>query len=304
MELLPGARFVSDILTVPEWHSLVNRYRPEIIVSGWHTPPIPVEAPNLRYICHVTGSVRRHVPRALIERGVVVGNWGDVVAEVVAEGVLTMILSSLRRIQHFGDLMHRQKGWQWSPGGTLSLFDRRVGIHGFGTVVRRLLPMLHVFRCPVQVFTVGVPEAWYAEHGVQRAESLEQLFGWADVVVEAEALTETSRGRIDEALLRRLRPGSVFVNIARGGLVDEAALARVAANGGFRVALDVFEHEPLPSTSPLRGLADAVLTPHLAGPTDDRNHLCGEFALVNLANYLSGKPIESRITLEIYDRST
>lgn len=287
-----------------DWTKTLQQFRPSIIISGWLTPPIPAHTPDLRFVCHVAGSVRRHVPRALLERGVVVGNWGDTVAEVVAEGALSMILASLRRLQYFGDLMHRQQGWQWAPAGTKSLYDRKVGIHGFGTVVHRLLPLLKPFRCSVRIFTAGVPDSWYAEHGAERAGSLEQLFEWADVVVEAEALTATNRGIIGETLLRRMRPEGVFVNIARGALVDEPALAKAAKEGGLRVALDVFQEEPLPPDSPLRDLPEVVLTPHVAGPTEDRAHLCGEWAIENLKRNLRGEPIRSPVTVAIYDRST
>lgn len=302
--MLPHGVFIDPSSANGSWGELLQQHRPEIIISGWGTAPIPADIDGLKYVCHVAGSVRKLVPRALLERGVLVGNWGGTVAEMVAEGALGMILAALRRTQHFGDIMHRQKTWENAPAGALSLFERRVGIHGFGAIVRRLLPMLRVFRCPVRVFTTGVPDAWYAEHGVERADSLEQLFDWADVLVEAEALTPSNHGIVDEKLLRRLRPDGVFVNIARGALVDEAALAKVAAEGWLRLALDVFQTEPLPADSPLRGLSNAVLSPHTAGPTQDRACVCGKYALDNLQRYLQGGMPETRVTLEIYDRST
>jgi len=70
------------------------------------------------------------------------------------------------------------------------------------------------------------------------------------------------------------------------------------------LGLDVFDVEPLPVDSPLRGLPDAVLSPHLAGPTDDRVHLCGEFALRNIERYLAGETPEGAVSLAVYDRAT
>jgi len=302
--LLPAAHWIDPSTAQSDWNGLLARTSPEIILSGWHTPPLSIDSAALRYVCHIAGSVRRHVPRVLLESGVLVTNWGETVSETVAEGALGLILGALRRTQEFGRVMHRERGWQWMPAGTQSLFDRRVGLHGFGSVARSLIPMLRLFRCPVKVFTTGVPAHWYTDHGVERADSLDELFGWSDVVIEAEALTSENRGAVNEGLLRRLRRGSVFVNVGRGGLVDEAALARVAAENGLRLGLDVFDVEPLPVDSPLRGLPDAVLSPHLAGPTDDRAHLCGEFALRNIERYLAGETPEGTVSLAVYDRAT
>ena len=302
---LPGAKFIDPKSAPGEWAGVLSAFAPEVMVTAWDCAPIPADLPSLRYICHVTGSVRHHIDRALIERGVVVSNWGAVASETVAEAALMMILCALRRAQYFGDLMHRQQGWSPLPAGTQSLFDRRVGIHGFGLVAKKLVVLLRPFRCQIRAFTKGVPESWFSEHSVDRAESLESLFDWADVLVEAEGLTPATRGLVTAPLLSRLRAGGTFVNIGRGALVDEQALAHIAATGRIRIASDVYETEPLHQNSPLRGLTENVtLFPHVGGPTDDRFQLCGEFALRNLRTYLSGGTPEARVTLEVFDRAT
>jgi len=303
-ELLPAAHWIDPLTPQSDWNELLAHLSPEIILSGWQTPSVLVDSKALRYVCHIAGSVRKHVPRGLLERGVQVSNWGEMVSETVAEGALNLTLAALRRTQQFGTLMHQERGWQWMPAGAQSLFDRRVGVHGFGSVARCLIPMLRLFRCSVKVFTTGVPTHWYVDHEVECAESLDELFSWSDVVVEVEAMTSSNRGVVNEALLRRLRRGSVFVNVGRGGLVDEAALARVAVENGLRLGLDVFDVEPLPADSPLRGLPDVVLSPHLAGPTDDRAHLCGQFALRNIERYLAGETLQATVSLAGYDRAT
>jgi phosphoglycerate dehydrogenase-like enzyme len=109
---------------------------------------------------------------------------------------------------------------------------------------------------------------------------------------------------VTERHLRLIRPGGVFVNVARGAVVDEAALARVAAEGRIQVGVDVFTEEPLPAASPLRGLRNVSLTPHLAGPTTDRRCDAGAFALANLRAYATGRHLQAVVTPEVYDRST
>jgi phosphoglycerate dehydrogenase-like enzyme len=87
-------------------------------------------------------------------------------------------------------------------------------------------------------------------------------------------------------------------------VVDEAALIRVAREGKIQIALDVFEQEPLPPGSLLRGLPNVTLLPHLGGPTRDRRRDSGQLALKNLRAFLRGEPLEAVITHDVYDRST
>jgi len=123
-------------------------------------------------------------------------------------------------------------------------------------------------------------------------------------VVELAPETPDTYHIVDEAMLRLIRPGGVFVNVGRGSVVDEDALARVAAEGRIQVGLDVYEVEPLPAASPLRRLPNVMLLPHLGGPTKDRRRDCGRFGVENLDRYLKGEPLESEVTLDIYDRAS
>jgi phosphoglycerate dehydrogenase-like enzyme len=133
---------------------------------------------------------------------------------------------------------------------------------------------------------------------------LEELFSTSDVVVELAAATPANDHVIKEAHLRMIPEGGVFVNVGRGCVVDEGGLLRVAREGKLQIALDVFEEEPLPPNSPLRGLPNVTLLPHLGGPTRDRRRDSGALALRNLRAFLQGEPAEAVVTLDVYDRST
>jgi phosphoglycerate dehydrogenase-like enzyme len=124
------------------------------------------------------------------------------------------------------------------------------------------------------------------------------------VVVELAAAIPENHHMVTEKHLRSMPEGAVFVNVGRGCVVDEQALIRVAREGRLQIALDVFENEPLPAGSPLRGLPNVTLLPHLGGPTRDRRRDCGALALRNLGTFLRGEPLNGAISLEVYDRST
>lgn len=313
-EFLPGP------LTA-ELHSLASRVRtitshenfsqtlvasaPEVLVSGWGTPPLPETLPaSLRYVCYLAGSVKQLVTRRHLERGLIVTNWGGSISRTVAEGALWHILNGLRRATQCTLAMHCDRTWPSGHTETASLFGRRVGIHGFGNVARELIALLRPFGCAIAVFAPDVDSRVARDHDVSSTDSLEALFSDNDVIVEVAPLNAATHGIITAELLARLRPGNVFVNIGRGAVVDEAAMIRVAQAGQVYFSLDVFATEPLPADSPLRGLRNVSLTPHLAGPTSDRRVDAGTFALNNLRAFAHGQPLQAVITPEIYDTST
>ena len=300
-------------LTETAWEECLFEQRPTLLVTGWGTPAIPgrfARSPemSLRYICHLAGSVRQIVPRALVERGVRVSNWGTAISGSVAEHAVLLTLAALRNLPAWDDYMRRwpqrDEPHTYLPLETRTLRGKRVGLHGFGSIARELVGMLRAFGAEVSSYSWGVPPALFERYGVRRCDSLETLFSGSDVLIECEALTAHNQGTVNAAMLRRLPAGAVFVNVGRGHVVDEAALAQVAAERGLRLGLDVYCEEPLPASSPLRALPGALLSPHIAGPARDAfGGLC-QFALANLRRHLLGEPIEAEVTLEVYDRST
>lgn len=283
----------------------LDAVNPEILLTGWATPGLPKILPGrLRYVCHLCGSVRHLVSRAQIERGLLVTNWGDSISRTVAEGALLHILASLRRATRWTLAMHREKGWLDGPDPTQSLFGQKVGLHGFGRVARELVALLRPFGVTVACFAPDVTPGNAASHGVQCAPSLEALFAKSDIVVELAPLCASTVNIVLEKHLRLIRPGGVFVNVGRAAVVDETALLRVAREGRIFLGLDVFTVEPLPADSPLRGLDNVFLTPHLAGPTPDRRRDAGALAVANVSAYAEDRPLRAVVTAEAYDSST
>ncbi|MFA6286516.1 MAG: NAD(P)-dependent oxidoreductase [Opitutaceae bacterium] len=295
------------------WERLLREYRPTVLISAWDTPPLPASwltGPDLslRYICQVTGAVRFLFPRSLLLRGVKVTNWGDLASVPVAEHALLLALAALRNLA----------GWQSAirnarlPGstvtrnnlGTRSLHGRRVGIHGFGHVARSLMKLLQPFGTSVHVYSEGVPTSLILNAGATPCANLVDLFARSEVLFECESLTPFTTGSVDAAVLAALPDQAIFVNVARGALVDEQALLREAQSGRIRIALDVVVNDPIGPDDPLLNASDGVFSPHIAGPTQDCFPGCGRHALDNLRRYLDDEPLMSVITPEIYDRST
>lgn len=278
---------------------------PEILVASWLTPPLPVTLPpRVRYVCYLTGSVKNLVTRTHLERGLLLTNWGGAISRTVAECALFHTLACLRLAPHWTLSMHGKRGWRDGCEQVGSLFQRRVGLHGFGQVARAFLKLIQPFGCPVSVFAPDVDDAVALQHGITRAASLDALFAENDILIELAPLIPATIGTVTERHLRLIRPGGVFVNVGRAAIVDEAALLRVAREGKIYLGLDVYHEEPLPSDSGFRGLSNVSLTPHIAGPTPDRYSDASDYALRNLRAYAAGEPLQSVITPAIYDQAT
>ncbi|WP_309400938.1 NAD(P)-dependent oxidoreductase [Cerasicoccus maritimus] len=299
-------------LSEEAWLAVLCELQPTVIVTAWSCPVIPFSWASasdcpLRYVCSVTGSVKPRVSRALLERGVLVSNWGNLISHTIAEHALLMVLSCLRNVQHWSALIDEpQTMFAMMPlMRTRSLRGKRVGLHGFGAIARELVVMLRPHQVEIAAHSDGVPAEHFADYGVKRCGSLAALFADSDVLIECEGLNDRSAGSVTEALLRSMPSDAVFINIARGMLVeDERALARLADEGRLRVALDVFHTATLPSDAPLRLSDNVLLSPHVAGPTWDTYPLLGQAALENISRYLDGQQPERLVTLEAYDRAT
>jgi phosphoglycerate dehydrogenase-like enzyme len=298
---------VADVsaFTDRQWRDFLFEQDPEVLIACWKTPLLPAQLPpSLRYVCYLAGTVKKLVTREHIESGLLVTNWGGSIARVVAEWGLFHILSCLRRATFWTLAMHTEGAWKSPVTETASLFGRRVGIHGFGMVARELVPLLKPFGTQISVHAPDVDAAVEKRFGVRAVPSLDALFRDNDIIIELAPLIPATENCVTERHLRLIRPGGVFVNIGRGGVVEQEGLLRVAREGKVLFGIDVFVEEPLPPDSPLRGLRNVCLTPHLAGPTTDRRKDATAFALRNLAAYVAGAPMEAVITAPIFDAST
>lgn len=150
---------------------------------------------------------------------------------------------------------------------------KTLGLVGFGGIGRMTAKLAQGLGMRVLAYDPMLPPdapAW-SEAGVGRRE-LDALFGEVDVLSLHVPLTESTRGLVDAARLARMKPDAILVNTARGGVVDETALAAALRNGKLGgAALDVFDDEPLRAGSPLAGAPNLILTPHIGGVTRESN---------------------------------
>ncbi len=208
-----------------------------------------------------------------MERGIEVIPATGANAQAVAEYVIATAMLLLRGV-YLSTPAVAAGAW---PRNKLSngreIAGKTLGIVGFGGIGRLTARLARSLGMEVRAFDaqIGADDpAWIAE-GVHRT-ALDALLACADVVTLHVPLTDATRGLIDADRLAHMKAGAVLINTARGGVVDEAALAGALVSGHLAgAALDVFENEPLPAGSPLAAAPNLILTPHVAGVTAESN---------------------------------
>lgn len=289
-----------------EWNANTEQYVEEelaeklrgvdICISGWGNTPFHEKtlkyADKLKLIAHIGGSVRPMVGDAAFERGIRVCSGNRVFAESVAEGVLTYMLCSLRKI---GEYEARMAAGEWpSLIGTRGLLGRSVGLVGYGMIAEYLVKFLKPFGCRIMVSSRHISAEELAEAGIEAAAA-EEIFRTCDIVSLHSSLTARTKHSIGADLLNSMKDGELLVNTARGALIDEEALVSVLQERPVWAALDVFETEPLPMDSPLRECERVLLMPHAAGPTADRRYVVTSHVLDDIGRFLNGEPLDCEI---------
>jgi phosphoglycerate dehydrogenase-like enzyme len=221
-------------------------------------------------------------------------------AEPVAEMALAMMLMIIRRLPHYVDAMRAgltQTNVEASRGETIR--GRRVGVVGFGRVGRAFARLVAPFGTELFVFDPYCPVETIAAFGA-RAAGLDELLAACSVVVLAAGLTDETRGLLDARRLALIPDGGLLVNIARGALVDMAALAGELRAGRIRAALDVTDPlEPLPPDHELRRLPNSYLTPHVAAGGVEMRNAIGAVAVEEVVRFFRGEPLENRVTRDM-----
>jgi len=154
------------------------------------------------------------------------------------------------------------------------------------------------------VYDPYVPKSLARKYPIRFA-GLQTLLSRAHLLVLTAALTEETRGLLSRDRLSRLPDGAALINIARGGLVDLAALTKEVQRGRLRCALDVTDPlEPLPVGHPLRNLPGAIVTPHVAASNWRVRHEIAEVVTNDLENFFRRRGVQGRVTTAMLDRMT
>lgn len=212
---------------------------------------------------------------AATRAGVLVANVPGVNASTVAEHAIFAAIALRRRFREV-DLALRSEGWTAARAfGDIGrdLGGATLGILGFGNIGQALHRLATAFGMRV-LATTRRPETLPAD---VTPVTLDQLVARADVLVLSCPLNAETRGALNAARIASMQPGAVVINVSRGPVIDSAALTEALRDRRILgAALDVFDIQPLPADSPLFALPNVILTPHLAGITEDSMFRMGQ----------------------------
>src|SRR5215831_4986994 len=287
-----------DIVHLDDYAGAESDLRHSEILIAWSLRPEQFSAATrLRWVHSPAAAVHQLIFPEFVASDVVLTNAREVHGPVVAEHVIAQIFALAKRIPSAVKFQQRhiwgqEQMWDAFPR-TREVAGATLGLVGIGSIGREVARRAH---------SLGMHVVAVREHldkdtpeGVERVfplSALEHVLEISDYVVLALPLTADTRTLMNAARLKKLRPGACLINVGRGPLIDEGALAEALRGrklGG--AAIDVFSKEPLSADSPLWDLEDLLITPHTAALTEElwERHYC--LIQENLTRFLDGQPL-------------
>lgn len=287
-EELPGHRFATSLAEAADAE----------ILFGVPTKEIVAALPRLRWIHYAYSGIPPSIGELLSRRGIVLTNSAGIYDPTVPEHALALLLALARRLD-FSIRRQLERRWEKPHGPSMrDLAGGTLAIIGAGSVGRGIARLTSA---------LGMRVLGY-DRCVQRLVDFDQQFGPGELLpmcaqaqwlVSAVPWTRDTHGMIGREVFAALPEGARFINVSRGGVVDESALIEALKRGRLAGAgLDVTETEPLPADSPLWDLPNVIVTPHCAADPANAGTAAAELFLRNLHNDRAGLPLERRVDLE------
>lgn len=273
--------FLSDEQTLAET---------DVLLTSGHlscTRALMTKMSRLRAIVSPFSGTEGFDEKAATELGIVIAHGSPPENfESMAEATVMLMLECLYDLRTT-EAIFRDNLPRPSPPLARMIKGKVIGLIGFGNVARAVARRLEGWQVDIQIYSRQPKSSLPA--GVKQV-NLDQLLRTSDIVSIHVRLNDETRGMLDRSRLHLLKPDAVLINTARGAVIDEAAIVALALERpDFKIALDVFQTEPLLPDNPLRKLPNAILTRHMVGHTKESIDALRKTAVENIARLLSGQ---------------
>lgn len=274
--------------------------RATVVITGWGTPtlsPLDTWTPEsfaVRAIVHSAGTVKYFLPQQAVERGLVVAHANESLAEAVAEFTIGAIIAARRQMLQSANRF--KTGQSRMPLTTMrEIPGSTVGVIGASQIGRRVLRYLAPFNATVLLADPYCPPAVAAEYGATLVD-LPELMRRSDIVTLHAPVTPETLRMLGPAEFGAMKDGALFVNTARGRLIDPDALLAELQTGRISAVLDVTDPtEPLPPDSPFFALENCIVFPHIAAITVEARQRQGAMTVDEVLRFLAGEPLHYQV---------
>jgi phosphoglycerate dehydrogenase-like enzyme len=275
--------------------------RAEVVIPGWGTPSLAAlaewtpETFPVRLIAHSAGTVKQLIPLPAVERGLKVTHANDSLAEAVAEFTIgVMILARRQFAQAVSRMRSRQP--RVAMDRQHELTGSTVGIIGASNIGRRVMRLLAPWHVSILLADPYCSPATAAEYGATLAP-LPDLMARSDIVSLHAPVTPETMNMLGPAEFGALKDGALFINTARGRLIDADALLRELQTGRIDAFLDVTDPtEPLQADSPFFDLDNCVVAPHMAAVTVEARQRQSRYTVDEVLRFLHGEPLQHEVS--------
>jgi D-3-phosphoglycerate dehydrogenase len=261
------------------------------------TPELIARATNLRVIGRAGVGVDNVDVAAATDRGIVVANAPESNVVTAAEHTMALLLALARNIPQAHASLTSGK-WERAKFSGVELYEKTLGIVGFGRIGQLVAQRARGFGMRVLAFDPYVSAERYRELGVEKAESSDEVCAQADFITIHLPKTPETEGWMNAAQFAKMREGVRVLNVARGGLIDDAALKDALDSGKLAgAALDVFPSEPIVEYPLFQGYPNVVVTPHLGASTAEATDRAGFQSAEQVVAALTGGVVSTAVNI-------
>ena len=276
---------------IGSYHALITRSGTDV------TAGILERAQNLKVIGRAGVGVDNVDIEAASRKGVIVLNAPTGNTLAATEHTLAMMLGAVRRLPFaHSSLEHGE--WDRKKFMGIQLYKKTLGIVGLGRIGSEVARRALSFDMNIIAYDPYIKREKAEKAGVELVENLDELFERSDIITFHVPLTDETTNMIGEREFGMMKDKVVLINCARGGIVDEHTLARSLESGKVSMAaVDVFSKEPLPKDSPLLGVPNLIITPHLGANTEEAQKNVSVIIAQQVINVLKGRSYENAVNL-------
>jgi len=287
---------VTDLVFAPDAATLDVAIRDAEVIFAWdgdgemlaHAWP---NANALAWIQAASAGVEDLLIPELVESDVILTNARGIFDEPMAEYVLGLVIAFAK---DFGGVFERGRRGEWRSHDTERVGGKRMLVAGVGSIGRAIGRAAQDLGMHVRGLGRTARPGDDIFEAIHDADEIVEAVSWADFVVDVLPLTPGTRHLFDARVFSAMQPNARFLNVGRGATVDEPALIEALREGRIAgAALDVFEEEPLPPDSPLWGMRNVIVSPHMSGRAAGWQVALVELFLENLGLFLAGEPLRN-----------